>query len=184
MKNTFFLLVVSVLISFSVAAQIAETGVEYISGTAMSQRALFNYLQRQRVQDYNRATTSGELNPTGDEIQIKKDVHYILDGYFHTLSATDTPGFSADVQASGTRRIYLLSVNADGTATCTAGVAVAGSATASPPNVPADHIPFGYLNVLANDAFTLGTTNFNLTTTTAYNISRLNPLGVENFQGL
>lgn len=184
MKNFIFLLIIAVLVAFSVGAQVAETGIEYISETAMSQRALFNYLQRQRIQDYNRATTSGELNATGDEIQIKKDVHYILDGYFHTLVATDTPGFSATIQASGTRRIYLLSVNAAGTATCTAGVAVAGSATASPPSVPADHIPFGYLNVLANNAFTLGTTDFNVTTTTSYNISRLNPLGVENFQGL
>ena len=185
MRNTLLVLIVlAIATSFMASAQIIDTGSEYISPLAMSQRALYNYLVRQRHQDYNKVMTSGSLNPTGTEIQIKSDVHYLMDGLFYRLVATDTPGFTASAQASGSKRIYLLSVNASGVATCTPGTTVSAIGTPPIPDVPSDHIPFGHLDVLANAPFTLGTTNFTSATSITSNISRLNPLGDENFQGL
>lgn len=185
MKDNVILCIVLSLLACSIlVAQVYVTGHEYISENAMSQRALFRYLQRQRHQDFNRALTSGQINPTGTEIQIKQNVHYLVDGYFKMFTATDTPGLTDTVQASGTRRIYVLTLDVDGVAAVTAGTAVTPPATPQVPAIAEGKIPFAYLNVLANDEFTLGTTDFNQTTTTANNISRLNPLGLENFQDL
>jgi hypothetical protein len=76
--------------------------------------------------------------------------------------------------SSGTQALYLISLDSAGNATCTAGTAVANTATPVLPAVPSGYCPIAYLKLVnANGTFTPGTTNLGQTgqTVTFYNLS-------------
>jgi len=192
--NLLFLLAVTLVVAFvlpqAYEAYATSRG-EYISAQAMSQRALFRYLERVREQDNNRAMTSGELSPV-THIQIKEDVHYLLDGKFYKLAKSDTPTFAPTVTtvlAVSKARLYVLGAGANATASLyvSADVAAADVAKIVTPTMPDGIIPFGSVLVVTNatDSFIYGTTAFaSASAITTTNFSYINPFGDENYQDL
>lgn len=155
-----------VLLAIVVLCSVAYTQQnEYISEKAMSQGALFRYLQRVREQDANRVISYAAITPTGTAVHLGKDLNYLVDGIMYQVAATTTSGIAAAAQTGYTKCQYLLSVGTDGVITTTKGTDVAVTATPVIPDTPAGKIPFANILVqTATDAFTLGTTNVSVLT--------------------
>ena len=161
---------------------------EYISANAMSQRALFRYLERIRDQDNNRAMTSAGLNLSTTHAQIKNDVHYLIDGGFYKIAASDTPTYDPKptTQSVATYRYYVYCAGAAATASVYAGSEAVAAADASYPTIPDGLIPFSKVRILTNatDAFVYGTTSFSSATAVTTNFSFLEPYADSNYQDL
>lgn len=161
---------------------------EYISENAMSQRALFRYLERVRERDNNRALSSGAVAVSTTYAQTKKDVHYLLDGKFYVLASSDTPTYDPvpSEQAVSTYRRYVIAAGENATGSVYAGAAAVTAALAPLPVISDDLIPFAQVLVLTNatDAFTFGTTAFTSATNVITNFSYLEPYSATQFQDL
>lgn len=168
---------------------------EYISETALSQRALFKYLERCRDQDANRVLTFPNYTISGADL-TSSQMTYLVDGVAVTVLATTTMQFSAPTQATTTKQLYLFCYNDSGVATCVPGVPVE-AATLTPitfstdpvlPDTPDGYIPVAYLEALvATAAFTLGTSNLSHTSTYTISITEfsiLNHTDSSNYKDL
>lgn len=86
---------------------------------------------------------------------------YVIDGVIYEKAATDNIAITATTeQAVSTYRLYLVSIDAAGTVTVTAGTAVATD-TATLPALPASSAPLGYFKIATDGSttYTGGTTD-------------------------
>lgn len=126
-----------------------------------------------RFQVGTRCFTNGGLAVgfTATKVNLGTGIHYTIGNVAYTKAATNDLFSHTDVrvQASGTTRYYLLTVNAAGDGTITQGT------SSALPEVPSGHCPVGYLKVVAAATFTPGTTAHNAAniTTTYVNLSQM-----------
>ena len=86
-------------------------------------------------------------------VKIANTVTYSIGGVIYTKTTAEIAFTDTTVQADGTTKYYLLSLNAAGT-----GLISTGTAN-DLPNPPADYCPIGYVKVVCDGAaFTPGTT--------------------------
>ena len=99
------------------------------------------------------------------KIKIANTVTYSLNGIIYTKTTAEvaftatTHDITADASAIQ-ERCYLMSLQADGTATITAGTVASGSGNATVPATPANETPIGYLRL----AVAAGSTDFDAST--------------------
>lgn len=107
-------------------------------------------------------------------VQTTVTFPYRIGNLTYQKAAASGIALTGSALSSGTQALYLFSVNAAGTATCTAGTAVANSATPVWPSAPSGYCPFGGIKLsTANGTFTPATTVFGIEnqTVTFYNLS-------------
>lgn len=87
-------------------------------------------------------------------IKTTNAVDYQINGQIYTKAATDNIAMTASVvQANGTTKYYLVSIQADGTVVTTPGTSTLL------PECPADQAPLAAFKLVATAAFTPGTTD-------------------------
>ena len=181
MKRIFVLLALVLILSLPtsvMARRIVPTGV--------SQGDLVEFLTQLQTKinhSNNAALTYGNFHKHGTSshtTDIGTTFGFTIAGISYSKTASDTiASVSASAQAAGTNRVYLVSVDATGSVTTTAGTAVATGITPEYPALPASNAPFGSIRIdilsSASEAFDLGTDAFDLLgasmTATFYNLS-------------
>lgn len=94
---------------------------------------------------------------TTTKFKTSADTHYILAGKHHKKAATDDIAQPASTTNGSQYAKDLISINASGTVTVTAGTKAASQGAAVKPDVPADNVELGWIEVPAS--FTPGTTD-------------------------
>lgn len=165
MKNIICLFAVIVLCTTMATVAYTQTGQEYISETAMSQGALFRYLQRCRTQDSNRAMTNAGAVMNATKVDLNRGLDAIVDGKLVRVASGATT-LAAAIQASSTVCAYLFCVDGAGALTAVKGTNVDLGATPVVPTQPAGVVAFAQMIVTTTGAaaFTLGTTNVSAVT--------------------
>lgn len=125
--------------------------------------------QRQDMQDVlngllNRSFMKGGLAEGTNAATIKTvaAVDYCINGLMYSKAITDNIAITAgSVQAISTFCKYLVSIDAAGTVTTTAGNVAASAALALVPDLPASSAPLGYFQIATDGVttYTPGTTD-------------------------
>lgn len=124
------------------------------------------------------------IGDTTSRIQTTAALNFAINGVIYAKDATnnielvavneDGSAGTLTAQAAGTKRMYLVVINASGDVRIVQGEAVASSALAPLPTLPPNMAPVGALRVVngTEDDFVPGTTAFNASdiTTTYYNL--------------
>jgi len=175
-----------VVLTIAVLGSVLRAG--DITGQGMSQGDLFKFLSNvvtlanETKSDYNNSRSgmqamclsNAQIASAGTKLNVYP-IDYAIAGVAYS-KASAAYSLSASAQTANTSCKYLISVNAAGTATCTAGTEVAdaggsGAVTTSLPSIPSGHCPIGYVEVNASAAWTFGTSGFGVATTTIVNLS-------------
>jgi hypothetical protein len=102
------------------------------------------------------------IGSTGNKEKVANGAcSYAINGIIYTLSANaNGTALAGGAQATGTYCKYLVSVNASGTVTITAGVSASTAAEAELPALPSANCPLGYVQIYNNSGsnFIPGTT--------------------------
>lgn len=139
---------------------------EDITGTGMSQGALFNWMTE--VNSRLNAITKGSVTLSGAlaigtntaTFKTAATVTGVVNGVVFTKAATDNVAFSGtDVLAASTYTKVLVTLNASGTFATVTGTSAATSAAALLPAAASGYIPIGAIEIASGaSTFTLGTT--------------------------
>lgn len=94
------------------------------------------------------------------EVLIANTVTYLIDGVFCSKTTAEV-AFTATTHdiADGSERVYVLSLQANGTCTITAGTEVVGAGNAAIPSAPAGEAVIGYVRIFASGAIFNATTD-------------------------
>jgi hypothetical protein len=166
MKRFTILLLVAML----VVAAVGIVQARKITPTGCGQDDLVTFLgnvvtQHNLMRDYTQTMCFGNVNVASHGYQVKVGqaaanlAPYSIAGRVYSV-ASAVVTMAGTAQSTLTNRFYLISINSDGTATCTAGTAVASGSTPTMHAPPSGYCPIAGVYVTASGTFTPGTSTF------------------------